>query len=834
MTRFGPLIFRIAAWPIESLLGIASRRLAPSADAWLETEDRLRREAELLCAELFNYLPSISDRGMRGVVLALRRALHRSLDPTAADTLADVLHRADLPRQVRRRLARHDAARKTAMLQRVRLLRIYERAITSEENRVRREASRPEFRRALALASPAAYSAWERIHAKAPIPAKLLETLFRYLTRASGRATPNGLWAGVALANASGTMGGSSLKIASCEVLALAQPDLAVVYLAVQAMRQSERCHSSLGWRLNPSLHRTSRRGRRFLRRRGEKWHVVDAHDVEWILRLARVPDANVARVPEAWARAAGISEDDVREAIKEELLVPGVELEMNHADAWTCLDDFVAALPTREAKVWARAVSRLRRLAAQIERPHAISPQRFSAILNGARDTVNTLLMRYGATPLHASQAVLRVDARAPFAVSVTPALRKSIERAVEAFWMFDRFGLGELIARADAKAQTTALPTSLRAIAGFDWQLPHAAKRRRRRSASPSVPNSWEDVIEGIADARIRKSATRRLDRWAATLRRKRATDIVVLPQTDKPTVRPLTAGSALLMLRSRTGAPSIRIGSLSPDCGTFYGRFHALFERTAEPAFGDWLIGARAFAQHHGGVTFGDLAPSMAPNNAALRPRSGTTTIEPFHPVGVRFRVDWDKRGRLRLRDRSGGRVLPMATTAVDFSQADPISTWLANQMALLGRPSLLRPIPPLAMEMTDLKRSPELRLDRQALVQPRRWFLPATFFQSANGRFERYLSWRRYVRDTQLPELLYARAQADDAEFLVISTSCVSVESLYSAMKSADAFVQLQESFQSPETMLVRDGFGRHYVTEVAVAWRGDTRFWRELR
>jgi hypothetical protein len=620
----------------------------------------------------------------------------------------------------------------------------------------------------------------------------------------------------------------------SCKPRALAQPNLAVIHRAIEAMRGSERCRGSLRWRVNPTLHLTSGRRWRFLRRKGADWYLVDAHDAGLIASLVRAARAaGPALTSGEWARAAGMAEDGVREAIREELLCPAAELDVNQPDAWKCLDDFVAALPTPETGIWAAALASLRRSAAQLEQQHAMSVARFRDVLGGARDTVNTLLARYGAAPVDVSQAVLLVDVRAPFAVRVTPALRRSIERGVEAFWTFDRFGIGEMMARADAVAQATALPERLRAIAGFDWQAREAAPPRRRRSHPRSMPGSWEHAIEAVADARVRDAAMRRLARWAATLRRNGPADSVALPQTQRRAAVPLAPGSALLMLR-RCERASIRIGSVSPDCGTFYGRFHALFERTAEPAFRDWLIGARAFARHHGGVTFGDLAPSMPPHNAALRPRTGSTTIEPFHPDDTRFRVDWDRRGRLRFRDQHGRRVLPTSTTAVDFSRADPISGWLATQAALIGRPSLLRPSPPLAMEMTDLKRSPELRLGRQAIVQPRRWFVPSTLFQPGGDSFERFLSWRRYVRGAGLPELLYARTHVDDAEFMMVSTSCLSVDSLHSAMKSADGLVQLQESFQTREAMLVRDGSGRHYVTEVSVAWRGDRRFWRQLR
>jgi hypothetical protein len=271
-------------------------------------------------------------------------------------------------------------------------------------------------------------------------------------------------------------------------------------------------------------------------------------------------------------------------------------------------------------------------------------------------------------------------------------------------------------------------------------------------------------------------------------------------------------------------------LRVGSLSPDWSTFYGRFHALFCQAAEPAFHEWLIGTTERVSSRRSIVLADLDPHAPATNALLRPPVGREALRPFRGLRDRLLVDVDRAGRVRLRDRRGRRVVPLANTAADLGAADPVSRWFAMQAALLGRPTLLRPQPPLTVEANERRRGPEVRLDRQTVIQVRRWFPQDLFGGVEGGAFDRFVAWRRYVRSAELPELTYVRTPEGETEFLMLSSSCLAVEALQLTTKKTRANLQFQEAFQNGGDMIVADPDGKRYISEIAVAWRGDERFW----
>src|SRR5207245_791778 len=73
--RLGPFIVRAAAWPIETLDRLRSRRLAEEVDRWLDRERAVREAGGRLSDALHHIVPRIHDARRRGLALALRRHL---------------------------------------------------------------------------------------------------------------------------------------------------------------------------------------------------------------------------------------------------------------------------------------------------------------------------------------------------------------------------------------------------------------------------------------------------------------------------------------------------------------------------------------------------------------------------------------------------------------------------------------------------------------------------------------------------------------------------------------------------------------------------------------
>ena len=183
----GPFLFRIARWPVETIDGLQSPLFAQAVDSWIADDEAIRIEGAALAEELYPLVPAIPDRTARARVLAMRRALHRDSNP--------VITPEDLCGPLAAKLREHADRRARHAGARVMLATQYESVLRAEQAALWQIASENEFKKALCLASPGTYEEFNRTPEQPNW--RLIRTLFQYAVRAVGRATPNGLWAGV-------------------------------------------------------------------------------------------------------------------------------------------------------------------------------------------------------------------------------------------------------------------------------------------------------------------------------------------------------------------------------------------------------------------------------------------------------------------------------------------------------------------------------------------------------------------------------------------------------------------------------------------------------------
>ena len=77
----------------------------------LDREENLRSVAEGLAEELYRAVPIEPDRTLRALLLALRRALHGSLQPFPGEMLDRALASCALPYETKNALEKHAACR---------------------------------------------------------------------------------------------------------------------------------------------------------------------------------------------------------------------------------------------------------------------------------------------------------------------------------------------------------------------------------------------------------------------------------------------------------------------------------------------------------------------------------------------------------------------------------------------------------------------------------------------------------------------------------------------------------------------------------------------------
>ena len=244
-----PVLFRIASWPISVVETIRSASFSAELDCALMREERIRTRAEELSALIHSQVPTLEAEERR-IALRIRRVLHRSAQPAnSSDIEALASHPA-----IGASLVDDDAQRRLLQEQIQRLNSGYTAALDAEREELRRIVGSMPFRRALAVASLSTSDALEELLID---PTKretwrLRATLLNYVMRAAGRATPNGLWSGVALESLHDGDGAVSFRETPGAIFV--KPDLNAYFQLFDLAASPQHYRRAVRLRWNPTM----------------------------------------------------------------------------------------------------------------------------------------------------------------------------------------------------------------------------------------------------------------------------------------------------------------------------------------------------------------------------------------------------------------------------------------------------------------------------------------------------------------------------------------------------------------------------------------------------
>ncbi|WP_157963710.1 lantibiotic dehydratase [Actinocorallia populi] len=857
----GPVVARVAGWPIETVAELHSASLTARLDQWLQAEQSIRAQAAAVSEILYAVVPTISDAATRAKALLLRRHVHNSTSPLP-DCLVTAVSAAVADRPAVELIRRESRARTALAARRRELETAYASSLATEQAELCRIAEQPAFRKALFLASPVAFDAVMRAERDASrLDRKLVATLHSYVMRSVGRATPNGLWAGVAVeASCHPTKAATPpVQVTPDTARALFTVDLNPFSRALRALA-CQKPWPMMPLRLHPKLMRGAAAARDVhgcLGRESDRSQMLDA---TLVTQLRTLFDALPTRLLEEvrdhlHACSNGWSveqaEDAVLRLLRIGLLRTAVEFPGTYADAWTALDGLVSRVPAAERPHWARAVRRLKSICVELTGDcDAITLDELRTAAATVRDCVNVLLFRYGAPPVREDTHVLTVDMHAPFQFSLSPDLRTQMVHSLRDYWDFDWYGMGELGAAIDRR----------RFFGNFrphkEVPLQDFVRRREGLRAECADPTGlsvsthagvtaacWEDLLSTTGDSTLRPEVESRFQRWYEELSGVHDDERHRLQWRwqGRPTT-PLPPGSALLRFGRAAQGCEIRIGAMVSDPFLFYSRFAPLLTGGTDrqdPCTAWWHRSLRGLGPLSRHLYFADLPVRGATNpNAASRPDVSHWLIDPLDPAdavvpNVLISVDDTGLPSFRL---AGCRSLfmPLLRSAVLLDGTDPFTECLHDVSALQGRPSLMAPLPRFAAERERWHHLPRLYLDESTVVSARRWTPPTgTVAELARGPgLDAFISWRRFVRHARLPRYIYARYGPHRTETLLSTDSVLAIEQLCRALAAHGGTPLFQEAFPCPGESWFRDAAGRHYVGEFAVAWQADATYWRQ--
>lgn len=594
-------------------------------------------------------------------------------------------------------------------------------ALTRESDLLwQRTRDDPHFAKALLLASPSAYRRMESGVAKRAGPRnralRLVEhTLFRYLSRAATRVTPNGLWAGVTDVRV-----GAANGVERCAPAARFTPALGPFQILLRGLGARDVYRDRLLWRLNPTLAATADGGWTFLHRPAggglEQRRLGFEPGLARLLGgLARAAPGSLTALATSAGPEGGAAAwlPVLRALAAGGVLVGGLDLPEKFATPWAALEAAGERLPADDARAWREALRMLSdRCSALGEAVWTSTPEHFAAHLEAPAGVLTALAAALG-LPAPETPGSLRCDLRLPWRLVVDRARHAALCAALAGY---DRhWQRGASAAMAERAARRS------RFVAGLGEGLGLAAAAALAASLAPAGAEVWPRAATLAS-----REVGARLERWERCLRT--ADAAAVLDAAPDAAARDLAPYGCWLAGLDDRGTIAAHGVSDLPTIAS--ARLADVLDLRRHDA---WL--AAAFAAS-GSPVFEYLAPFEPNPNALAGPALLDGTLAPWRACGAdrdlrgaRLVVDARRRRPLlELADGTRCGVLSLATA--NLQALDPLAEallWTGYRDAT-GRARHAIDIP-LADELEAPRYSPRVSLPGGAVLCGRRTLLGA---------------------------------------------------------------------------------------------------------
>ncbi|MGI5174891.1 lantibiotic dehydratase [Dactylosporangium sp. CA-152071] len=250
-----PVVVRVAGLPVDVLSAMRFTRTVAAVDALLDAQDRARRTAQVLSEALYPLVGDPANAALKTRLVALRRAIHQ--DRRLPEHVWNAEIRGALPAPMVCRIDAWHAERAARIGAEADLEPLLGVEADTVAARIRDAAGRPEFRRALAQASPDLSAALERWLRDGHRPrARTIGGLVAFLGRAAAKTSPYSSFARIGLAHVDDTGPSAPAGAHPVPASSVLEFDRVLVARLVRAVSTRPDLAATLVLRVNPSLHR--------------------------------------------------------------------------------------------------------------------------------------------------------------------------------------------------------------------------------------------------------------------------------------------------------------------------------------------------------------------------------------------------------------------------------------------------------------------------------------------------------------------------------------------------------------------------------------------------
>jgi Lantibiotic dehydratase, N terminus len=712
------------------------------------------------------------------------------------------------------------------------------RTVENQRTELRRMAAQQEFQCALLLATPQLWPRLVRWLARLirnnHSDRQMERTLLRYLLRAAGRPTPNGLWAGAVPLrldrNAEGIQVASDAR---CHVSLSAQIPLRVL---LQMRRRVQPSDTPVV--VNPLI-TTNADTCRWEAWLGESWTSASVEltpllrkIIDWFACNGATPFCDAC---EQILAELGLPRPEVEAALHEllscDLLRPAWALPAKAYDSDDFTDAVAATLVPQDRKYWNRRWSTMSSLCNELAKScDASAPDRLAVTLDKLRNEAIGLWQDLGLEG-EPPDPVAYIDRRLPDTwITSQPTCSRvlNLVRAWLAFHAGD--GTAELYRRATAALFRDADGVPLTTILSYsehaerpsaDHLAASSAKSAARQGTLAAIFHRFEDVsgIAALVEDRERELAT-----WLAS-KRDQATAPLVPRCSPSPLSVPLT-GSLLLGL----GPGDTLFWRLArPEPGAFDARLRIAVDsdRLSKGSLSPSAFGlAKQIAPRRPLELFGFAQSNF---HAACGAPLSEWVLNPDSPLSFpagQLSITWDAGTEaVWLRDQEGRYYRPVHGSA---SAPLPLrrSAWLPYLMHQThGWEYLSFGLPLLPDEFAGVS-LPRLTVpDSDDTLHRRRWILLGSELEvwrtlPARERFARWMRWA--VIKGVPPWIGLCRMPLDDEWYCPVSSPLV-LEAMMTGLSDPPCDWVVYEAPEPEACQAIRDHAGRHYLADLAINW-----------